>query len=116
MKKILIFSGITLLVIVIFLASIPFLFKGKIVEQVKKTINEKVNAEVNFTDIDISIVKHFPKLTFTLNQLSIVNKEPFKGDSLMGIQKLEVALNILSVLKGDYTIQSIYLKSPRIHV
>jgi len=116
MKKFFVISGITLLIFVITLVSIPFLFKGKIVNQVKKTINEKVNAEVNFTDVDLSIVKHFPKLTFTLNNLSIVNKAPFAGDTLMGIQKFEVALNIISVLKGDYTIQSIYLKSPKIHV
>ena len=45
-KKILKWSLITLLVLIIGLFSVPFLFKDKIVEMVSNTINNNINATV----------------------------------------------------------------------
>ncbi len=115
MKKFLKIAALVVVVLLLALISVPFLFKGKIIAKVKSTINEQVNAEVNFGEFDLSIIKHFPKLTFTLNDLSVVGKDQFKGDTLVAMKQFEVALNLMSVLNGDYTIQSLYLRTPRIH-
>jgi hypothetical protein len=58
-RKILIIIGIVVLVFGI-LAALPFLFKDKLLVKVKATINEQVNAEVDFKDFNLSLFSHFP--------------------------------------------------------
>lgn len=60
MKKVLKITGITLLVLLLVLFTLPFLFKGKIISLVKSEINKTINARVDFSDIDISLIRRFP--------------------------------------------------------
>jgi hypothetical protein len=118
MKKFLKITGITLLVLILALIAVPFLFKGKIIERVKKEANNNLNATVNFSDdIGISIFKSFPKLTVTLKQVSIVGKDTFLGDTLVYLPDISVALNVMSVIKGDkMEINRISLDRPYINL
>uniref|UniRef100_UPI0040479094 hypothetical protein n=1 Tax=Flavobacterium sp. TaxID=239 RepID=UPI0040479094 len=52
LKKVLKGFGIFLLVTIIALAAAPFLFKDKIKEMIAKTLNENVNANIAFEDVD----------------------------------------------------------------
>src|SRR5215213_9463305 len=61
MKKILTYTGISLLVLIILAVLLPVLFKGRIVNLVKNEINKSLLAKVEFSDIDISLLRHFPK-------------------------------------------------------
>ena len=61
LKKVLKGLGIFLLVTIIALAAAPFLFKDKIKEMIAKTLNENVNANIAFEDVDLSLLKSFPK-------------------------------------------------------
>ena len=115
MKKILKIVGIIFIVLIAGITAVPFLFKDKIVAKVKTTINQNINAKVDFGDFDLSVWKHFPNLTFTLNDLSVVGINDFKDDTLCGIKQFEVAINLFDVIKGDnYSVNGIYLRSPRI--
>lgn len=118
MKKFLKISGITLLVLIIALLALPFLFKGKIIEMAKKEANNSLNATINFSDdIGISIFKSFPKLTVTVENLSIVGKDTFRGDTLVYLPQLTVSLNVMSVIKGDnMEINKISLDRPKINL
>ena len=93
-KKILKGLGIFLLLTVIALAAAPFLFKDKIKALVLKTINENVDATVAFTDVDLSLFKNFPQANITINQLSIINKAPFEGDTLFYSGELKSKLTL----------------------
>jgi hypothetical protein len=68
MKKIFKITGITLIVILFALIAIPFLFKGKIIEGIKKEANKSLNAEFNFDEnaIGLSLIKNFPNVSLTL--------------------------------------------------
>ncbi|MFM2225314.1 MAG: hypothetical protein RJA07_1516 [Bacteroidota bacterium] len=115
MKKFFIISGIIVVVLIAAISVVPFLFKDKIVTKVKTAINENVNAKVDFGDFDLSVWKHFPNLTFTLNDLSVVGVDDFKGDTLCSIKQFETAINLFDVVKGsNYSVNAIYLRSPRI--
>ncbi|MFM2048426.1 MAG: hypothetical protein RI955_974 [Bacteroidota bacterium] len=115
MKKFFIISGIVVVVLIAAISVVPFLFKDKIVAKVKTTINENVNAKVDFGDFDLSVWKHFPNLTFTLNDLSVVGINDFKDDTLCSIKQFETAINLFDVVKGsNYSVNAIYLRSPRI--
>lgn len=114
-KKVLKIGGITLLVIIVAVASLPFLFKDKIIQQVKDTINENLNAKVDFGNFDLSIISSFPDFKFEIENVSVVGINEFEKDTLAYIKKLDLNLNLKSVISGDqYQINKIIITSPKI--
>ena len=69
LRKILTITAITLVVIIGVLAAIPFLFKDKIIAAVKTAANENLTATLDFKDVNISVFRHFPKLSVGLEGL-----------------------------------------------
>jgi len=100
-KKILKWTGIILLVLIILLAAAPFLFKDKIKSMVTKAINEQVDATVAFEDVSLSLFSNFPKASVTVDKLSIVNKAPFAGDTLVYMGQLNLNMSVKELFKGD---------------
>lgn len=115
--RILKWTGLTLLLLIITAIILPFLFKDKIVEMVKAEINNNVNATVSFGDFDLSLISSFPDFRFSINDVKVVGKDKFNGDTLASIPALRLDMDLMSVIKGDqYTINSILLDNPRIMV
>lgn len=100
-KKILKWTGITLLVIIIALAVTPFLFKNKIKEMIAKAINEKVDATVAFEDVGLNLFTSFPKANVTVDKLSIINKAPFAGDTLVYMGEIEVDMSVMELFNDE---------------
>ncbi|MBL7697738.1 MAG: hypothetical protein JNK79_06250 [Chitinophagaceae bacterium] len=116
MKKALKITGITLLVIIVVLFTIPFLFKGKIIRIVKSEINKNINARVDFADIDISLLRRFPRVSVSIEKLQVIGVGQFESDTLIAANSIDAALNLMSVIKGDkMTIYSVSVNEPRIH-
>jgi hypothetical protein len=100
-KKVLKWTGIVLLVIIIALAAAPFLFKNKIKELVLKTINEKVDANVAFDDVSLSLFRSFPKANVTIEKLSIINKAPFAGDTLVYMEEIDLDMSVKELFNDE---------------
>ncbi len=104
--------GIFILVILLVLFTAPYLFKGKLVKMAKNIINENVEATVDF-DASISLFRHFPNISLTLEKLSVVGVGKFEGDTLAAVKSLNVSVNIWSYLKGGVIdINSITIDNP----
>ena len=101
LKKILKGTGIFLLVTIIALAAAPFLFKDKIKEMIAKTLNENVNANIAFEDVDLSLFKSFPQAHVTIDKLSIINKAPFAGDTLFYSGELALKMSVKELFKSE---------------
>jgi hypothetical protein len=99
LKKILKIVGIVLIVLVASLFAIPYFFKDQIKAKITEAINEKVDAKVSFADADLSLFKNFPKATVTLDQLLIINKAPFEGDTLISLGELNLNMSIKELFK-----------------
>lgn len=95
---------------------VPVLFKDQLKAKVEKIASEQVLADVKFGDFDISILRHFPKLTVQLENISVVNREPFLGDTLLAANNFEIALNFMSVFNDKVEIHSIYADRPLVNV
>ncbi|PWA07667.1 AsmA-like C-terminal region-containing protein [Flavobacterium laiguense] len=100
LKKILKIVGIVLVVLVASLFAIPYFFKDQIKAKISEAINKKVDATVSFADADLSLFKNFPKATITLDQLLIINKAPFEGDTLVSLGELNLNMSIKELFKG----------------
>jgi hypothetical protein len=101
MKKALIAIGVLLVLLVVLLFATPFLFKDKINARVKEEINNQLNAQVDYGDFSLSLIRSFPNFSFSLNDLSVVGKGEFKGDTLTYIPNFNFTIDLMSVIKGD---------------
>lgn len=100
MKKALKIIGIIVLVLVIVLAATPFLFKGKLEDLLKKTINNTLNAQVEWESIDLSLFRSFPDATIVVNNFTVINKAPFLGDTLVNAKRLQIEMGITQLFKS----------------
>lgn len=117
MKKFFKILGITLLVLVIIIIAAPFLFKGPIERAVKKSINQNINATVEWEDLDLSLISSFPDAELKLKNLSVINKAPFEGDTLATTEELGLSLGIPQLFKGDsYSINELSIQKAYINV
>jgi hypothetical protein len=116
-KKILKITGITLATIILLLFLIPVVFKKQVQALVKKEINKQLNATVDFKDVKLSLLRHFPKATITIKGLTIVGKGEYSKDTLIAADKMDATAGLFSVLKGkDIKVHGLYASNPRIHL
>ncbi|MFY7734641.1 MAG: AsmA family protein, partial [Bacteroidia bacterium] len=117
MKKALKISLIVLGLLIITVVALPFIFKSKIVGLVTEEANKNINAKVKFSDdIGFSILKSFPDFTLTMKNIEVVGIEEFEFDTLFAVNKLEVSMDLMSVINGgQIKIRNVYLNQPRIH-
>ncbi len=115
MKTLLKILGGILIVLLIAIIALPFIFKDEIKEVVKNATNNNVNAKVDFGDVGLSLLSSFPNLSVSVDDLSIVNYEPFEGDTIFSAKSIDVSVDIMSVISGDVLkVKSINLNSPKI--
>jgi len=116
MKLILKILGILVVVIILAIVAIPYFFRDQIIQKIKEEINKNVNAQVDFTDFSLSLFRSFPDFNLQLEGLSVIGKEPFKGDTLAYIPKFGLTLDLMSVFRGDaYEVKKIALLQPTIN-
>ena len=87
------------LVLIILLISAPFLFKDRIVKLIADSINKNINAELTYTDSDLSLFTNFPLAEITLDSVKVINKAPFEGDTLYFAKKLQLSMELTELLK-----------------
>ncbi|XMO87652.1 AsmA-like C-terminal region-containing protein [Algibacter sp. AS12] len=113
MKKALKIVGITLLILIVLLIALPFAFQGKIKDIVKQTINNNLNAKVEFSDVSLSLIKSFPQAQVSVSDLVITNFEPFKDETFATVKDISFTMSIKEVFKTaseePITVNSIYV-------
>lgn len=115
LRRILKWSGISLLLIIILLIAAPFIFKDKIIAIVKEQANNNLNAKVDFGEFDLTLFSSFPDFRFKINNVSVIGVDEFKDDTLAFITNLSTDINLKSVISGGpYGINSIVIDKARI--
>ena len=117
MKKFLLGFGIFLLLFLGALVALPYFFKDTIVAAVKTAANENLTATLDFKDVDISVFRHFPKLSVGLEGLDITGQGDFDGVKLVKCEQLDVAVDLWqAVFGGNVIIKGLYFEKPDIDV
>lgn len=117
LKRILWIVGglVGLLLLTLFFA--PMIFRAQIQERVLKEINAQLNAEVEVGQVSLSFLRHFPHASVGLENISIQNKAPFEGRTLLRADEILLEANLLSVIGGkSLTINRILIDRPEIDV
>lgn len=92
---------------------LPMIFKPQILRFAQSEINKRVEARVEFADLTISLFRGFPHLYVSLDGLSVVNDEPFAGDTLVAFDRFAVTVNLMSLFDlSNIEVRSILLDHP----
>ncbi len=112
MKKIIlsIAGGITLIILTFW---ILFLInKNSIRSKIEKEMDNQVNAIVAFDDFGVSILRDFPNVTITLNNLLVTGKGEFANDTLAAANEIDLELKTLKLIVREVELKSIHLNTP----
>ena len=101
MKKLFKVLLVVLVLVVLAGVLVPILFKDRIVQVVKDNVNASLNAEVDFGDYSLTILKSFPDFTFQIEDISIDGIEEFDSLRLAHIDQASFTLDLKSVIKGE---------------
>lgn len=116
-RKILKWSGISFLIILIVLTITPFVFKDQIKDMALKEVNKMLLAKVDIADFDLTFIRTFPNMTARFDSVSIIGTNQFKDMKLADIKRLDVQLNFWSVVTGDQIeINGISVEEPKFDV
>ena len=111
------YTGITLIVILALLFLTPILFADQIKEKIKKTANESLSAELNYSDVSVSFFHHFPSLTLTLTDLNLNGSAPYKNEKFITAKEVSFGIDVVSLIFGKSAkIDQIYLSDSFINV
>lgn len=118
-KRFLIFILVLILLLLGAAFAISYFFKDKIVDVVKEEVNDRINATVDFDDVDISIFRSFPDLSVGLNNFSVVGKDEFAGVNLVAGKSFDLTLDVMSVVNSatqPIEVKKIHLQDPEVNV
>jgi hypothetical protein len=88
----------------------PSLFSDEVAQFAKGVVNDfVVDSDVDFTDCSLTIWKSFPNLQAGLDNITVIGKGKFAGDTLLRIGKLRADLDIMSALNNDVQVNGVQI-------
>ena len=116
-RRILKWTGISFLIILIALITIPIVFKDKIKQLVIDEANKTLTADLSFGEFDLTFMSTFPNLSIKLYDTKIVGRNEFKGVELVNVKEFTANVNLWDVIGGDQiSINEIHLDQPKFDV
>lgn len=116
MKKIVKVAAITVAVVLVAALVAPTLLRGKIAEIVKREANAMLRARLDFEQLDISLLRHFPNASLELKGLTLEGVDAFAGDTIVAAKRISVVVNPFSLLgDGGFEVKKILLNAPAVH-
>ncbi len=100
MKKVAKILGVIFLLVLCLLIAVPFVLEAKIGDLIKTNVNSNINAKLDFTASNLSLIKSFPSATLNLKNVSLVNAAPFEGDTLFAARDVSLTLGIGELFKS----------------
>ncbi len=115
-SRLLKWSGISILILIVLILVLPFFFKDTIVQFIKDTANENLTAKLDFKEADLSLISTFPYFNLSIHDLSVAGQGDFEGINLAKVKKTNLELNLMSVIGGNYEIDKIAIDGAEIYV
>lgn len=101
MKRTLRIAGLVVLGLVALLAALPLLFKNQIKARLDRELSKNLRADVRYGDVGLSLLRHFPNVTLSLEDLAVTGRPPFRGDTLLVARELGFSFDALSLVRGE---------------
>lgn len=116
MKKVLKITGTAVLLLIAALLILPVALKGKIAQIVKTEANRMLTARMDFEELDISLLRHFPQASLDLNGLTLVAAGQFEGDTVVAARRISILVSPFSLFgNGGFEVGKVLLDRPEIY-
>ncbi len=117
-KRLLIALVVLVVLGVVALLVAPIIFKDQIVANVKSSVNQALDAEVDFSDVSLSFLRSFPDVSLVVDDVEVMGVDTFAGLPLMTAKRAQVDVGFWSVVGGDgnYNIDEVALDEPFINL
>ncbi|MCX8492591.1 MAG: hypothetical protein ORN54_16150 [Cyclobacteriaceae bacterium] len=107
-KKFLLYSFITLAVLLITAMASVFLFKDKILQQFIKEANKSLNTPVKIGKIELSVWQDFPNLAIVFTDVYVEDSHSHTYPMLTA-KKVSFSLNALEAWNGNYSVRGLQI-------
>lgn len=94
----------------------PVLFQDKIISLVKKTANENLNAKIDFSDVNLNFFSDFPNASIGIENISIINTEPFEGDTLIFAKGINGTIKLTDLFREKKSLNSFSIDNAKINI
>ncbi len=109
--------GIFFGVVFIVLISIPLLFQGKIKTLIQREVNSKIQADFSFGSVSLSLIRDFPNISLSIEEICLTNREPFAGDTLLDVEQIGIVFDLSSLWNDDgWRLRQITIRSPHLNL
>jgi AsmA-like C-terminal region len=116
-RKLLLFVALPIFVLLALAIVLPIIYKDKIIDRARIEINKQLNANVKFSELDLTFLSTFPRFSVQVNDLDIVGKYEFDSTHLIKAKSINATLDFWSVWGGGpYKITGLTLDNPKINV
>lgn len=99
-KKLTRIAVVVLLLFAALLIALPFVLEDKVGSLIKANVNRQINGDFDFSDLSLSLFKSFPDARVRLDDVLVINKEPFEGDTLLRTDRLEIRIAIRELFQS----------------
>jgi hypothetical protein len=90
------------LLLIVLLALVPLLFRGRIEAALQTQLEKSVAAQVTWSGAGMSLLRDFPNATLTVHDLAVVGVDAFAGDTLLSLERLRTELDLGSVWRAVF--------------
>ena len=111
-KRILIILSIIFVLLLALLIVLPIIFQDDIKALVQKELSSSLEADVAFEDIGLNFFSSFPNACVGVQKLSIINRAPFKGDTLVYADALKLEVDFISLFQDEKKVIEAVLEDP----
>jgi len=80
-------------------------------------VNERLEATVDFEDVDLSLLSTFPTFTVEIVGLEIIGKGVFEGKQLASVRLLGAGMDLIRLVRDEQLlIESLTIDHPELHL
>lgn len=115
-KKIARYLLYVLIGLIIAMAVIPYVYKDEIIEGIKEAANQNMEADLDFSDLQLSLFAAFPSLQLKIEDIKITGRDTFAHKELLKSEALALNVHLPSLWSKDkvYQVNSIRLLRPEV--
>ncbi|MEM7381321.1 MAG: AsmA family protein, partial [Bacteroidota bacterium] len=118
-KKLLKIVGILLFLLLAVIIGLPFLLESKIGDLIKNNVNSNINGELGFNEASLSLISSFPNAEVSIDEVYLLNKAPFEGDTLFSADLVELKLGLGELFKSagePITIKRLFIDKAKLNI
>src|SRR5688572_10068500 len=103
--KLLKITGIMVGVILILMFLLPILFPGFVAGKIKLWVNNVIATKLDFSKARLSFFNHFPSLTLTLYDVTLIGSAPYPADTLIKANEIGLGIDLSTVFSDRIRIK-----------